>query len=114
MRTEKTVGIAAPPARVWATTIEIDRWPSWNPTVETIELLDEGAVRVGTRARLRQPGSRPAVWTVTRFESPITYAWETRAIGMVVTARHDLESTATGTRVVLSIEVAGPMRPLLG
>lgn len=114
MHVEESVEISASPARVWDVTLDLARWPEWNPTVTAVEVLDPGPVRVGTRARLTQPGNRPAIWTVTRIEDGRLFGWETRALGMVVTARHDLQPIGSGTRVTLAIDIAGPMTALLG
>ena len=108
------VVIDAPPERVWELTLDLARWPEWTPTVDAVEVLDPGPVRIGTRARLTQPGNRPAVWTVTVLEAERAFVWETRALGMRVTASHLLDATEGGTTVTLGIDISGPTRPLLG
>jgi len=114
MHIEQTVEVAAPPVRVWDTTVDIPRWPEWNPTVERVEVLTPGPMRVGWSARLKQPGNQPGTWTVTRLDEPGLYVWETRTLGLVVTAEHALRPTPAGTHVTLSIDVEGPTRFLLG
>ena len=114
MRIEQTVDIEAPPPRVWNVTIDLAQWPSWNPTVTEVSYRDLGEVRPGFRARLKQPGSAPAEWAVTRVEAPRRFEWTTRPLGMRVDAIHDLQPTAMGTHVTLAIEVSGLTAPLLG
>ena len=114
MYLEEHIDIAAPPARVWEATVDLARWPEWTPTVTTVELLDPPPVRPGHRARLTQPGNRPAVWTVTEVDPERSFRWEMRTFGMPVEAIHRMEPTATGTRVTLAIDVTGPTAPLLG
>jgi uncharacterized membrane protein len=114
MRVEETIEIAATPESVWDVTLDLARWPTWTPTVLAVEVLDPEPVRMGTRARLTQPGNRPAVWTVTRLETGREFVWETRALGMRVSGLHRIEAIAEGTRVTLAIEVTGPTAPLLG
>jgi len=111
---EQSVDIAASPERVWETTVDIPRWPEWNPTVDAVEVLTPKPMGLGWTARLKQPGNQPGTWTVTRFEAPRVYEWDTRPLGMHVTALHVLEPSATGTRVTLSIDVEGPTAFLLG
>lgn len=111
---EVDITIAAPPRRIWDATIDIEQAPAWNPTLTAAEKLDEGPVRVGTRARLTQPGNRPAIWTVTKLEEDREYVWETRALGMVVTATHLIEPRGQGTHLTLAIDIAGPTRVLFG
>lgn len=114
----ETIEIAAPVERVWDVTLDLDRWPDWTPTVTAVEVLGPTPLDVGSSARLSQPGSRPAVWTVTALRAPEEFAWETRALGTRVLAVHRLESLAPDrTRVTLEIHVTGPtaflLRPLV-
>ena len=114
MHIEQTVDVAAPPQRVWDVTVDIPQWPSWNPTVDRVEVLTPRPMGVGWSARLKQPGNAPGTWTVTRSEPPHVYEWDTRPLGMHVTALHVLKPTATGTHVTLSIDVEGPLAFLFG
>lgn len=114
MHIEESFEVKAPQQRVWDTTVDIPQWPVWNPTVDRVEVLTPGPMRVGWSARLKQPGNAPGTWVVTRIEEPGLYEWETRTLGMVVTARHVLAPTAGGTRVTLSIDVEGWGAPLFG
>ena len=36
MEVENTIHIEAPPAIVWAVTVDVERWPEWTPTVESV------------------------------------------------------------------------------
>ena len=47
--------IAAPIERVWAATLDIERWPQWTPTVSRAKVLDPGPVAVGSKVRISQP-----------------------------------------------------------
>jgi len=114
MRIEQTVEIAAPPSRIWDVTVDLAQWPRWNPTVSRVEVLDAGPVRPGLRARLTQPGNRPAVWTVTRVDEGRWFEWRTAPLGMRVDAIHDIRPTETGTHVTLAIEIGGWTAPILG
>ncbi|MBM4414915.1 MAG: polyketide cyclase [Chloroflexi bacterium] len=69
MRIEQFVDIAAPPERVWAVMADVERWHEWTASITSIERLDGGAFGLGSRARVRQPRLRPALFTVTAFES---------------------------------------------
>ncbi|HBP19265.1 MAG TPA: hypothetical protein DEA08_15935 [Planctomycetes bacterium] len=106
MEIEHTREIAAPLERLWALTVAVERWPTITPTVTGVERLDEGALQVGSRARLKQPGSPARVWTVTQLEPQRRFAWSTRVLGSKMTAVHELEATETGTRNRLRVEVS--------
>lgn len=50
-RIEVRVWIDRPAEEVYAYVVDLDRWPEWRSDVVGGELLTEGPVRVGTRAR---------------------------------------------------------------
>ena len=39
---QQTVTIAAPPERVWAIVVDVERWPERIPTVDAVERLEPG------------------------------------------------------------------------
>jgi uncharacterized membrane protein len=107
--------IAAPIERVWQLTIDVEAWPSITPTMTTVQRLDTGALAVGSTARVKQPGQRPAVWTVTRFEPMTVYEWETTVFGIRMVGGHHLEAVDTErTRNRLTVRLEGQGSGLLG
>lgn len=106
---QHTVTVAAPPERVWAMIVDVERWPERIPTVDTVERLDAGPLAVGSRTRLRQPRLPVAVWTVTELADGSSYTWESRSPGVTVTAAHHVEPHADGSRLTLGVTVAGPV-----
>ena len=99
---------------VWPIVRDVAAWPSWTPTVTQVDVLDDGPLRPGLRARLTQPGYRPALWTVTDVREGASFTWENRALGMCVVASHHIEPIPTGSRVTLSIDVTGLTALLFG
>ena len=84
MRFEDTIDIAVPADQVWALTENVEAWPTFSPTMTSIERPDSDPIAIGSRARVRQPAQRPAVWTVTRFEAGRVFAWETKVLGVLL------------------------------
>jgi uncharacterized membrane protein len=109
MRYEETTLIDAPVDRIWRLTTDITDWPSFMPTVQRLERLDDGPLRVGSTARLKQPGQTAAVWTVTRLEPMREFTWESKRPGITLTGRHLLAAEGDGTRNTLVLETSGPV-----
>ncbi|HYG92959.1 MAG TPA: SRPBCC family protein [Nocardioides sp.] len=101
--------IDAAASDVWEVLSDVARWPEWTPTVDNVELLDVGPVRVGSRARIRQPKLPQAVWVVTEIEEGRSFTWEAKGPGMKTIGRHEVVPDGAGAKVMLSIEQTGPM-----
>ena len=113
-RHEVTVEISATPDRVWAVMRDVDRWHEWTPSIRRVVRLDGKPFAVGTRARVHQPRLPPAVWQITSIHTDGGFTWESVAPGVHVTARHEIEPAAGGSRVRLSIHNEGPIGALIG
>jgi uncharacterized membrane protein len=110
-----TIDIAAPIERVWSLTEDIEQWPTITPTMTTIVRLDNGPLKVGSTARVKQPRQRARVWTVTRFDPNETFAWQSRILGMPVVGSHSMASRGDGsTTNTLTLEMSGVMSRLMG
>jgi uncharacterized protein YndB with AHSA1/START domain len=110
---ESTRIIEADPRRVYDAIGDVARWPEWLDTVDSLTLLDDGPLRVGSRARIKQPGFPPAVWTVTEVVDGHHFTWEAAGPGFRSTGRHVVEPEGSGARVTLGIEQTGPLAPLV-
>lgn len=103
-----SVDIDALPGRVWAILLDVENWPRWTPTVTSARRLESEALSLGSRTRMKQPKLPPAIWQITELdEARGTFIWVSRSPGVVVTARHVLEATPTGTRAMLSTDFSG-------
>ncbi|ONI75570.1 polyketide cyclase [Kribbella sp. ALI-6-A] len=114
MRFEHSATINAPADRVWAVFSDVARWPEWTPTVDSVERLDEGALRVGARTRIRQPKLPVAVWEVTELKDGEYFEWVSRGPGIKTTGGHRVVSTPEGTVVTATIIQEGPLGWLFG
>ena len=91
------------------------RWPSWTSSVTSVELLDRGPLRVGSRAKVRQPKLPDAVWQVTTLEPGRSFTWQARGPGVLTTGTHGVTAlTDDSCRVTAILEQAGPLGPILG
>jgi len=106
---EHAVTIAAPPERVWALLVDVERWPERIPTVDAVERLDDGPLVVGSRTRLQQPRLPTAVWTVTELTDESSYTWESNSPGVTVIATHVVEPHPDGSRLTLAVKGSGPL-----
>lgn len=100
--------IAAPADRVWSLTMDIERWPALFPTITSVVRVDGGPLRVGSSARIKQPGQPERIWTVTACEALRRFAWETKGLGLSMHAIHAIAPLGDG-RVTntLTLEVDG-------
>jgi uncharacterized membrane protein len=114
MRFDHSTTVNAPAERVWAVFSDVAHWPDWTPTVDSVERLDEGALRVGARTRIRQPKLPVAVWEVTELKDGEYFEWVSRAPGIKTTGGHRVVSTPEGTVATATIIQEGPLGWLFG
>ena len=114
MRFEDSAVIAAPPATVWAVYSDVEHWPDMTESVTSVELLDPGPLRVGSRARIRQPRLPVATWTVTEIDEGRSFTWVARGPGVRSTGTHVVEPHADGARATAILVQGGPLGPVVG
>lgn len=115
MRFEASIDVAAPAQRVFDVYADVEHWPDWTKSVTSVERLDQGPLRVGSRARIRQPRLPVAVWEVTDFVPGESFTWIARGPGILTTGRHMVIPSGGGhARVKASLEQAGLLGPLVG
>lgn len=113
MMLESVIQIGAPPHVVWAVTQDLERWPQWTPTMQSVKRVDQGPFDVGSTALIKQPGLPEAKWVVTALAPGERFTWETRVRGIRMIATHEITATEHGTRSVLRVEMAGLVARLL-
>ena len=114
MRFEDSSVIAAPAATVWAIYSDVERWPDWTASVTSVELLDVGPLRVGSRARVRQPRLPVAEWTVTEIDEGRSFTWVARGPGVRTTGTHIVVPHGDGARATAILDQGGPLGPVVG
>jgi hypothetical protein len=108
-----SVDIAAPPDVVWSVMSDPERWHEWTASVRSIRLLDQGPLRIGSRALIRQPRFPPALWKVAELDAGRSFTWQTGAPGMWVYGRHSVAPAPGGSRASLHLHYDGVVGRLL-
>jgi uncharacterized membrane protein len=108
-----TFDVQASADRVFSVLQEVERWPEWTATMTAVKKMNDGPLVVGSKVRVRQPKLLPAVWLVSELEENRVFTWGTRSPGLQVTGDHRIESVGSNSRVTLSLDVSGPLGPLL-
>jgi uncharacterized membrane protein len=106
------ITIDAPVEVVWAVFTDVERWPTWTRSVTSVELID-GPMRLGAKARIRQPQLPTVVWTVTDWNPGRSWTWTATGPGARTQASHVLAASGTGTIAEQSIIQSGPIGRLL-
>jgi uncharacterized membrane protein len=107
---ETSITTSASPSAVWATLTDIERWPDWIACYQTVRRLDDGALSLGSQARIKQAGIRPATWTVTELDPGQRFVWESAAPGVRTSAYHAITIDGSGTTELrLGINQHGPL-----
>jgi uncharacterized membrane protein len=114
MQAKQVIDIDAPPERVWAVLIDVERWPQWTESITSIEKLSRKAIGKGSEVRIKQPRLRPLVWQVTDFEPNKAFDWEALSPGMKAVAEHHIEPLGEGSRVTLFVEQTGVFATVFG
>jgi len=102
-----SIDISAAPERVWQVIIDVESWPEWTKSMTTVKRLDDGPFRVGSRARIKQPGLPNLVWQVTGITEGTEFTWVTRSAGVDATATHRVDETPAGVRLTLTLAWTG-------
>ena len=112
---ERTVNINAPPERVWAVMMDVERWPEWTKSMKSVERLDSGEFGVGSKGRLKIRRSPNAnVWTVTELTPARSFSWETNSGGVKGVATHVIEPDGNSSKVTLTVDLSGIVATLFG
>lgn len=116
MRFQDTIEIAAPALRVFDVWADVEHWPGWTSSVTSVQRLDEGPLRVGSRARVSQPRLPTVVWEVTELAPGESFTWVSGGPGVRTTGRHAVSpaDAAGNVTVTATLEQAGPLGPLVG
>jgi uncharacterized protein YndB with AHSA1/START domain len=110
------VDIAAPPAFVWPIVRDVEHWHEWTASITRITRLDQGPLRIGSRAEVEQPKLPKNTFVVTALEENRGFTWETRSPGLRGAGHHWIEPIhdGRGSRVTLGVDFRGPLAWVVG
>ena len=114
MRLQHEERIDAAVADVWELTIDVESLPSLTDTMTEVERLDSMPLTVGSRVRIKQPGQPARVWTVTELDPGRLFVWTTNAMGMTMTATHELHESGGATVNTLTLDLTGATASVFG
>jgi uncharacterized membrane protein len=103
-----SITIDAPIEVVWSIFTDVERWPTWASSFRSVELVD-GPMRLGAKARIRQPRLPTVVWEVTKWEPGRSWTWTTTSPGARTEASHVLTRVGEQTVAEQSITWSGPV-----
>ena len=103
-----SITIDAPIDIVWSVFTDVERWPTWASSFTSVELID-GPMRLGAKARIRQPQLPTVVWEVTKWEPGRSWTWTATGPGARTDASHVLTVSGRGTVAEQSIVSSGPI-----
>jgi len=114
MITDSSVAIDAPPALVWDVFTDVEGWPEWTASVDSLVALDGPGLEVGQRFELKQPRFPTLVWEVTALEPGVSWTWQQRSVGGLTLASHEVVAQGAGTLVRQRIDQRGPVGVVVG
>ena len=114
MRFEKSIRIAAPPERVWEIFFDVARWPEWTESISTVERLESGPLKVGSRTKIQQPKLPEATWEVTEIVEGEYFEWVATGPGVRTTGGHRVAADGDGAIATATAIQAGPLGVVLG
>jgi len=107
-----SITIDAPIDVVWSVFTDVERWPTWASSFTSVELID-GPMRLGAKARIRQPKLPTVVWEVIKWEPGHSWTWAATGPGARTEASHVLTSAGGRTVAEQAIVSTGPLGRLL-
>jgi uncharacterized membrane protein len=114
VRFENSVDIAAPVERLWALTERVQDWPTFSPTMTSVVPEGDGPLAVGALVKIKQPGQRSKVWTVTQLVPGEVFAWETKLLGSTVAGIHEVRPSPAGCTNHIAVQMTGGTSRVVG
>lgn len=109
-----TVDIAASPVAVWKLISDVERWPTWTPTMTSVRVRSGQGLSVGSTYEVKQPGLARSLFKVDRCDGASSFCWSARSAGVHTMADHVItERPGGGSRLTLMLTMEGPLAPVV-
>jgi uncharacterized membrane protein len=114
MRFEKSIDIKATQQQVWEVLSDLEAWPRRIETVETVEVLNNPPVGLGSLVRLKQPKLPEGTWSITDWTPPSYFEWTQKTGGITSTAGHRIDALGDArSRLTLTLDMRGFLIPVI-
>jgi uncharacterized membrane protein len=107
------VDIAQKPDVIWSVLMDLERWPEWTRSITSVKRLDSGKLGIGSQVRIQQPKLKSLTWRVSEFVEGRIFTWDAPSPGLFIRARHEVQPSGSGAIVILTINQAGWLAPLV-
>jgi uncharacterized membrane protein len=115
MNTGSSVEIDAPASVVWDVFIDVEAWPDWTASVDTVTSLDGPDIRIGRRFEIKQPRLPKVAWAVTELAPGVSWTWRQRSFGATTLATHEVIAQGPNRTLVRQrIDQRGPLGVIVG
>lgn len=92
----KKIIIHADAEKLYGIWTDIEKWNSWTKSVKSISFLENHKFDIDGKAIVEQLKLSPAAWTITAIKANECFTWQTKKMGVTISATHTITSTATG------------------
>jgi uncharacterized membrane protein len=114
MTVQASVKIDASVEHVWSQLIDVEGWPNSTASITSVQRLDDGPLRPGSRARIKQPKLPGMVWTVTDLQRLRSFTWEAVSPGVTTIGIHSITpNPSSGVTLTLAIQRRGLLAPMV-
>src|SRR4030095_5574831 len=93
--------------------MDLERWPEWTRSITSVKRLDSGKLGIGSQVRIQQPKLKSVTWRISEFVEGRVLTWDGQSPGLFLRARHEVQPSGSGAIVILIINQAGWLAPLV-
>ena len=108
-----TTAVNAPAETVWGLFTDVERWPQMTNSIDEARRIDDGPLRVGSEAIIKQPRLPRGRWKVTELQPGRSFVWATTSRGVTTAGGHAVEPHGQAAVITLTLRQDGPLAGLV-